>query len=251
MMRGLPILNYHAFDRSGGLVSTAPERLAATLDRLLDAGWRAVDLGRWVADGRPSAIGTFAATIDDGLASILDVVDVFTSRFVWPTIFLVTGRMGLDNAWPGQPSGVPRMSTLSWDEARSLRDAGFAFGAHTRTHARLDRLWGRPLADELRGSRDDIEAALGVDCPLVAYPYGLHGGRVRREAAGVFEAGFTAAPGESSRYEDPFALSRLDDHDVRDDRRVGHLLRGNVIWGPRRLARSGRMRLRLRSRGAA
>lgn len=245
MTRGLPILNYHAFDRSGGLISTAPERLAGTLDRLIGAGWRGVNLGEWIDGGRPRVDRGFAVTIDDGLASILDVADMFSSRGIPATIFLVTGRMGRDNAWPGQPRGVDPMPVMGWPDARALLAEGFDFGAHSRTHRRLDRLAPEGLEAELRGSREDVESSLGVACPLLAYPYGLGPTRVRREAARHFEAGFTASPGEALSTENLYALSRLDSHDIGNEKQVDALISGMSHWALRRLARGLRMRARL------
>jgi hypothetical protein len=51
---GLPILTYHALDRSGGVTSTDPSWFAETIDRLVSAGLVGVDLSDWIAQGRPA-----------------------------------------------------------------------------------------------------------------------------------------------------------------------------------------------------
>src|SRR5205085_903501 len=59
----------------------------------------------------------------------------------------------------------------SWEELERLAAAGVAIGSHTRRHALLPDLEASALADELDGSRRDLEARL-PSVPLLAYPHG-------------------------------------------------------------------------------
>ncbi|MEO6809169.1 MAG: polysaccharide deacetylase family protein, partial [Isosphaeraceae bacterium] len=152
----LPILMYHALDTSGSVIATDPGWFAETLDALATAGFRSVDLLPWIEQGRPPVDRGFALTFDDGMRSMLLAADSLVRHGFSATAFLVTGRMGLDNAWRGQPGGIPRSSLLAWSDLTALQAAGVRFGAHTRTHPRLDRLDERALVEELRGSRDDL-----------------------------------------------------------------------------------------------
>jgi peptidoglycan/xylan/chitin deacetylase (PgdA/CDA1 family) len=61
---------------------------------------------------------------------------------------------------------------MSWDEARSLRRRGFAFGAHGVTHAILTREAERRAFTEIEQSMDAVSRELGVRCDTFAFPNG-------------------------------------------------------------------------------
>jgi peptidoglycan/xylan/chitin deacetylase (PgdA/CDA1 family) len=79
---------------------------------------------------------------------------------------------------------------MSWEELRSLADAGWEIGAHTRTHPHLTELDDAALDEELRASRRDCESALGLPCRSFAYPFSDEDPRVVRATG---EAGYSAA----------------------------------------------------------
>jgi peptidoglycan/xylan/chitin deacetylase (PgdA/CDA1 family) len=225
---GLPILTYHAIDATGSVISTDPSWFAETLDALVGAGFRAWDLGEWIARGRPEVDRGFALTFDDGLRSILDVADVLARHRVPATVFLVTDRMGKDSDWPGQPRAISRAPLLSWSDLDALAAAGFRFAAHGRTHRRLDRCDDITLERELRGSRDAIEQRLGRPCRLLAYPYGLASARVRRAARRHFDAAFGTRLDVATAADDPYHLSRVETHYLRSRRVLDRFLSGRA-----------------------
>jgi peptidoglycan/xylan/chitin deacetylase (PgdA/CDA1 family) len=216
----LPILTYHAIDSSGAVTATDPARFAETLDALLDAGFRGVDLGEWVDAGRPPVDRGFALAFDDGLRSILGVADRLARLAVPSTVFLVAGRIGLDNAWPGQPGGIPRARVLGRGDLDSLARLGFRFGSHGMSHARLDRLADGDLEAELAGSRDRIEQMVGRPCRLLAYPYGVNNARVRVAASKVYGAAFGTRLAYATPGDDPFDVARIDAYYLRPRRAV-------------------------------
>jgi peptidoglycan/xylan/chitin deacetylase (PgdA/CDA1 family) len=228
MSGGLPILTYHAIDTSGSVISTHPAWFVATLDALAASGFRAVDLGAWIEQGRPAVERGFALAFDDGLRSILDVAGVLASRRIPATVFLVADRMGRDNDWPGQPRAIPRAPLLAWSELDALAAAGFRFAAHGRTHRRLDRCDDAALERELRGGRDAIEQRLGRPCRLLAYPYGFAPRRVRRAAARYYDAAFGTRLDFATAAQDPFHLSRIETHYLRSRRAVVRLVSGQA-----------------------
>jgi peptidoglycan/xylan/chitin deacetylase (PgdA/CDA1 family) len=239
---GLPILTYHAIDAARGVTATDPAWFAETLAALSETGHRAVDLGEWIAAGRPDVGRGFALAFDDGLRSVLDVADLLARHRFPATVFLVTEWMGLDNDWPGQPSGLPRAPLLSWSDLDALHAAGVRFAAHGRTHHRLDRLDDAALDDELRGSRDAIEQRLRRPCRLLAYPDGVSTARVRRAAARHFDAAFGTRLDYASAFQDPHNLSRIEAYYLRSRRALDLLTTGR--WHPwlrmRRMLRSAR-----------
>jgi peptidoglycan/xylan/chitin deacetylase (PgdA/CDA1 family) len=108
---------------------------------------------------------------------------------------------------------MARDLVMTWDEVRELRRAGMEIGSHTRTHRVLHTLSREHLAEELRGSRDDLESALGERVDSVSYPVGLSIASVPAirsaiDAAG-YEMGFTYNTGVQ------FIGSNLDRLDLR------------------------------------
>jgi peptidoglycan/xylan/chitin deacetylase (PgdA/CDA1 family) len=239
---GLPILTYHAIDDTGSVIATRRSWFLATLDALGEAGFRPVDLGDWIARGRPEVGRGFALTFDDGLRSILDVADALIARRVPATVFLVTDRVGSDNDWLGQPPSIPRAPLLAWSEVEALAAAGFAFAAHGRTHRRLDRCGPAALHDELWGARDAVEQRLGRSCRLLAYPYGAANDEVRQAAADVFDAAFGTRLDLATAAQDRFDLARIDACYLGSPRPLERLLAGRAaLWlRGRRLLRAAR-----------
>jgi peptidoglycan/xylan/chitin deacetylase (PgdA/CDA1 family) len=222
----LPILTYHSIDSARSVTSTDPSRFAETLETLLDAGFRAVDLGEWIEAGRPPVDRGFALCFDDGLRSILGVADRLARLAIPATVFLLADRIGLDNDWPGQPPGIPRARLLGRADLDSLVRLGFRFGSHGRSHPRFDRLAPQNLEDELIASRDRIEQMLGCSCPLLAYPYGATSAKVRVAASKVYDAAFGTRLGYASSRDDPFDLARIDACYLRSRRAVDRLVAG-------------------------
>jgi peptidoglycan/xylan/chitin deacetylase (PgdA/CDA1 family) len=79
---------------------------------------------------------------------------------------------------------------MSWDELRSLRDAGWEIASHTQTHPKLPQIGDEELHTELVTSREICTRELGETCRSLAYPYGAVDDRVV-DAAG--QAGYEAA----------------------------------------------------------
>lgn len=238
---GLPILTYHALDDDDAPTSTARSRFAETIARLVEAGFVGVDLGDWIARGRPPIVRGFAVAFDDGLRSILPGLEILGRYGIPATVFLVTDYVGRDNDWPGRPPWVPREATLDWSEVAEFSRRGVAFGAHSRTHPRLDRAGIGAIARELDGSRDAIEAQLGRPCRLFAYPYGVSTRDVR-ERCRIFDAAFGTGLGFASSRDDRRDLPRFDAYYLRSRQVLGRLIGGRI--GPwlaaRRAMRSAR-----------
>jgi len=226
MSAALPILTYHAIDTSGSVLSTDPAWFTETLAKLHEAGFCAVDLADWIARGRPEIARGFALTFDDGLRSILGVAELVARFHFRATVFLVTDRMGGENAWQGQHAGIPHAPLLAWSDLSELAWAGFAFASHTRSHRRLDRCDDMTLDDELRGSRDILEQRLGHPCRLLAYPYGAASRRVLNASARVYAASFGTRLDYATRHDPPHSISRIDAYYLRSYAGLRRLVSG-------------------------
>lgn len=96
-----------------------------------------------------------------------------------------------------QVGGPPAHNgVLGWDALRDLAAEGVAIAPHSRTHALLTSIPDKQLADELAGSRSDVERELGGMLSCFAYPSGDWDQRVvdATEAAG-YEVAFTTRRG--------------------------------------------------------
>jgi peptidoglycan/xylan/chitin deacetylase (PgdA/CDA1 family)/CelD/BcsL family acetyltransferase involved in cellulose biosynthesis len=61
---------------------------------------------------------------------------------------------------------------LTWEQIRTMHQAGICFGAHTLSHPIVSRLSPSALDGELRGSKTMVEVRLGVPVLHFAYPFG-------------------------------------------------------------------------------
>ena len=206
-----------------------------------------------VAAGKPRA---FHVTFDDGYRSILRALPALERFGLRPTVFVCT-----DYAAEGRLLDLPpldglaaehrhELATLQWDELRELAERGVEIGSHSCTHPDLRKLSTTELWREVRGSRDEIEGALGRRCSFFAYPYGQSDRRVQDA---VERAGYDAAFGlvGAGKLGGAFGIKR-----VEPSRRDGDLIiafKGSTAWPlvspPLRRVRSAMGRLRSSGRG--
>jgi peptidoglycan/xylan/chitin deacetylase (PgdA/CDA1 family) len=222
------VLTYHGFGPRRSVTVADPSWFAETVAALVEAGYRGVDLADWIDRGRPDEPRGFALAFDDGLRSVLRVADVLSRHRLPATLFLVTDRVGIDNAWPGQPPGVPVEPLLDWSEIEALARLGVRAAAHGRTHASLDRLSPARVEAELLGAREAIETRTGRPCRLFAYPYGASTPLVREFARHTYAAAFGTRLGYAGAGEDVHDLSRIDAYYLRTDRAVRSLVEGRA-----------------------
>ncbi|MBI4477551.1 MAG: polysaccharide deacetylase family protein, partial [Acidobacteria bacterium] len=91
--------------------------------------------------------------------------------------------------------------TLTWSQIVEMRRAGFTIGSHTRTHASLPTESPQTLADELAGSKAQLERHLGEAVAHFAYPGGQFTPRVVDALAQTgYTFGYTACPHHDPRY---------------------------------------------------
>ena len=129
---------------------------------------------------------TVAITFDDGDRRTCELAAGLLSDARVPATFFLPSRL-LGSTF--RSSFGPR-ELIDADGAGELARAGHEIGAHTRTHPDLVSLDDRALADEVDGSREDLERLVGGSIRTFAYPKGRHDDRV---VAAVGAAGFDAA----------------------------------------------------------
>ena len=127
-----------------------------------------------------------AITFDDGDRRTCELAAGLLSDAGAPATFFLPSRL-LGSTF--RTSFGPR-ELIDVDGARELTRAGHEIGAHSRTHPDLVTLDDRALADEVEGSREELESLVGGTIRTFAYPKGKHDDRV---VAAVGAAGFDVA----------------------------------------------------------
>ena len=210
----IPILTYHSIDQTQSVITIRPEQFREHMQWLAAAGYSVVslrDVLQWIRQGGTVNTPTVAVTFDDGFKNFFtSALPVLQELGFRATVFLVTGRCGLDNAWPGQLSSVPRLPMMDWSEVRQAAQYGIEFGAHTVTHPDLSGTLNDHLDREIRGSKDMIEDQLGSTVNGFAYPYGICTPEAQAIVKKNFEGACSTEMGMVSRHSDPFFLPRVD-----------------------------------------
>jgi peptidoglycan/xylan/chitin deacetylase (PgdA/CDA1 family) len=228
------ILTYHSIDDSGTVLSVSPATFRDQMRWLAESGIRTVSVDEIAAlDGGTDAV---AITFDDGLESFAgEAWPVLEDAGMPVTLYVVTALAGTFNRWDADSHAPPARRLLDWDAIGRLAERGVAVGSHTRAHPDLTTLSASALADEIEGSRRDIEAAIGAPATSFAYPYGA----VSTEAAARVRACYRTACTTELRAlaagDEAHLLPRLDMYYFR---KPGQL----EAWGSRRFR--GRLCLR-------
>jgi peptidoglycan/xylan/chitin deacetylase (PgdA/CDA1 family) len=244
----IPILTYHSIDETGSPVAVSPVMFHRQMTRLHEAGYQAVPLSEALAcsaqSGAPNK-RVIALTFDDGYSSVYHHALPVVAAYGWrATVFPVIDFVGVDNAWPGQPSFVPVATLMSWRELSEISALGWEIGAHTRSHPDLTRINDLALMDEVVQARLTLEDRLGQAVRVFAYPYGCHDKRVRATTRMNYDAACTTTMGIATDASDRHALERLDAwyfSQAPTQRLLASPLMG-VYAGLCRVARGGRSR---------
>jgi glycosyltransferase involved in cell wall biosynthesis len=216
LTRGTPVLMYHGFceshrERSRYVVSR--RQLRRQLRWLKAMRYQVIPLEQLVdciAECELPPAKALAITIDDGYESSYSIALPLLARFGCPTTyFAVSQRLGQSNTWDQEPplAGHPVMSP---EQLQTVAATGMTVGAHTRTHADVSRLDGR-LAEEVAGSRRDLEGVLGRTVSLFSFPWGLYDERALAavKAAG-YRASCTTVARRTTAVASPFELPRIE-----------------------------------------
>jgi peptidoglycan/xylan/chitin deacetylase (PgdA/CDA1 family) len=189
--RGPVVLMYHALEPGGGTPdwpwAVSRERFLGQLELLRSEGWTTHRVSDLVA-GNPLPPRAAVITFDDGYADNYGAFEALAERGMTATWYMVTADVGRESRWKDQPPG--RRAMLAAGQLRAMAEAGMEIGAHTRHHARLPEVDDATLADEVGGSRAELEGQLGRAVDSFAYPYGLYDDRV---AEAVRHAGYSVA----------------------------------------------------------
>ena len=218
------IVSYHAIASPASAVAVPPDRFERDLHALRDAGYAFVSLDRcadWLAGACALPDRAAVITFDDGYASVaIAGLPVLQRLGAAATVFVIAGRLGGDNQWPGQAAGIPPMPLVDAGALRELVHAGIAVGSHSWSHAVLTRVSTEALRAEMIDSADRLEQLLQVPVRHFAYPYGERGSREVALAHARYATAVSAASRLVARDANPHDLPRLDAHDLHVAQRL-------------------------------
>lgn len=214
------ILTYHSIDPSGSAISVSEEQFARHVQWLASGRVRVVPLEDLVhvRDGNDAV----AITFDDGFENFSRcALGPLREHGLPATVFVVTRRVGMTNAWGGQRDPhIPELPLLSWEALGRIREQGVTLGAHSRTHPSLPRLPEAAMAEEVEGSASDLRENLGISPGTFAYPYGA----ISPAAAEIVRRSYAGAVTTELRMVEPadpaHLMPRLDMFYYRDGGRL-------------------------------
>jgi peptidoglycan/xylan/chitin deacetylase (PgdA/CDA1 family) len=210
-MQRFPILLYHHITRMSGRLdsfSVSADRFEQQMKGLAKAGWRTVGLSDWMdhhLSGKALPDRSFVLTFDDGhLNNRTEAFPVLQRFGFTATIFLA-----VDSIESGRDSSGSLM--LGWEDAKTMRFAGFDFQSHGMSHRRLTALSEKDARDDIVRSKRILEERFGRAVDFFAYPFGDSNSAIQRM---VSEAGYRAAcggvPAWGGGLFDPYAVGRTE-----------------------------------------
>ena len=214
---GLRILFYHRVSDDRDELAVDPKSFAEQMDYLATEAYRVVDVLTAVDlldSDRPLA-RTVALTFDDGFLDVAEhALPVLSERGFRATVFVTPAITDGRTSFPWYREQPP---VLTWDDILELdRDGTLRFEAHSLTHPYLPALDDAAAAEEIAGSKRELENRLGRVVRAFSYPTGLFGEREQRIVADAgYQIAVSCEPGVNTRSTDRFALRRRQ-IDARD-----------------------------------
>ncbi len=239
---GIPILMYHAISDATERrthpyywTATTPTVFADHMRHLHEQNYKTVSLLEAVNRIEARSVNhekLVVLTFDDGYQDFFTQAYPILNRYGFSaTVFLPTAYIGeTTRSFKGA-------DCLTWEQVGDLNRAGVHFGSHTVTHPQLRTLGAHAVRNEVRRSKETIEAKLGSPVRTFAYPYALpetdrafrRGLRGILEEAG-YEAGVSTIIGTADRSGDRFFMKRLPANSADDRRLFEAKLAGAYDW---------------------
>jgi poly-beta-1,6-N-acetyl-D-glucosamine N-deacetylase len=197
-------------DSAPGIVSAPPDLFQAHLEHLHANDYTVLPLDRVVED-LLSGLGfpprCVALTVDAPVQAVFDEIRPRVARFGFPVTLFVSPAL-IDSGAPG---------LLTWEQLRTLRDAGFGIQNHglglplmaRRNSEDTHDDWQQRIAFEIQLAQGRIEQEIGHRPTLFAYPFGEYNADLKAIVASMDLAAFGQQAGAIWSQSDPALLPRL------------------------------------------
>ena len=210
----IPSLMYHNinnnYSHNRGSVEISAERFDEHMKVLKDNGYTAIFFNEYLEclQGKKEfPKKPILITFDDGYLSNYTIgFPILKKHGMKATIFIVTGRMGLQ--------GAVTYPHFTWEQALEMEKSGtIDIQSHTQYHSHLAEISSSSLTLELRKSKYIIEKMLNKKVNILAYPYGEWNDNVILSAK---NAGYDACvladpvdPGVNRIGDNPYLIKRI------------------------------------------
>ena len=219
--RSLAILAYHKIGAPppGGWESwyyIPAETFASHLSYLRDNGWEVIDVAAFLqglTESKKLPDRAVLLTFDDGCCSIRDDALRCLHRFGYPAVlFVPTDYIGGRNDF--DLGAEPEEAICDWGDLRALERQGVSIQSHTASHRAFSTLNPSEQAEELRRSKEILEAGLNNSVEIISYPFGDAGTNPAALDEALRRTGYRAAclyKGGPIRLpvSDPYRLTRV------------------------------------------
>lgn len=214
----IPILMYHQVDippakgapfRS---LTVHPKRFASQMRWLKRLGYQGLSMRDVMPYVRGEKQGkVIGLTFDDGYQNVFrNVLPVLTELGFTATNYIVSNQIGGTNAWDAE-KGVGSAQLMSASEIEQWLAAGQEIGSHTQDHVYLPRLTADEARQQIRQSREQLEAQFGVEVRSFCYPYGHKNADIERWVADSgYDNATTTARGLALPTDGAFDLPRVN-----------------------------------------
>jgi len=177
----IPIIGLHAIeDKIKIPIELSTTNFDILCQTLTDFGYQTItfrDLLKHIDHGRALPDKAVIITSDDGYQdNYTDAFSILKKYGYAMTVFLVTGAIAeddgtrMDNTVFNKRTNVTR-PMLIWPEIKEMDKYGCEFLSHTVNHIHLALTDDEEVIYELTRSKEDIEAHLGREVSLFAWPY--------------------------------------------------------------------------------
>lgn len=191
----VPILVYHIIRPSYPsdsyqikALAQTPEVFDAQMKYLSDADYRVITfatLENYLNKGTPLPKNPVIISFDDGWSDQLKFAFPILQKYNYIATFFVF------------TNPINTRGFLTWDNLKTLRDAGMTIAAHSRSHPFLNKITNSDtLWNEIYGSKQALEKNLSITVREFAYPFGQYNAST---TAMVRKAGFVSARGDYVR----------------------------------------------------
>jgi glycosyltransferase involved in cell wall biosynthesis len=178
MVRGIPILMYHAFGRPGERSNqfVLPIRqFSRQLSWLKRLNYSILTLDQYIeyrCQYKLPPPRSIVLTIDDGFAEIASLVyPILLREKISATLFLVSGKIGSSYTWDDDIK-LRNRKLLTWEEIEAMDTEIIQLGAHSCNHPILTEIPVDVAAIEIAKSKAELEKRMQKPVSTFAYPHG-------------------------------------------------------------------------------
>ncbi|MEW5759055.1 MAG: polysaccharide deacetylase family protein [Candidatus Omnitrophota bacterium] len=199
----VPILTYHSINNFYiGTPVVKSENFEKQVKYLHDHKYNVITLDELVdniKNNKNMPRDTVVITFDDGFKDNYSNAYPILKKYKIPaTIFLISNCIGNKSEY------------LTWQEINEMLKGGVFFGGHTKNHVYLPNVSLAVAYQEIKGSKEQIEANTGQVITMFSYPAGGFDNNIKKivEKAG-FKAACTTNRGYNKASCDIFELKRI------------------------------------------